>query len=57
MSLAATSISWSIPNSTLMRERPSELLEFINLMPSTPAMRSSIICVIRVSTMDADAPE
>ena len=56
MSLAAASTSRSTSNSTVIRERPSSLRDSMNRMPSTPAIRSSTISVIRVSTTFAAAP-
>ena len=55
-SLAALSISRDSSNSTLILERPSRLLERMVLIPSMPAMASSIGCVILVSTTAAEAP-
>ena len=56
ISFAAASISCVTSNSMLIRERPSEDVEEINLIPSTPEIRSSITSVIRVSTVCAEAP-
>ena len=56
MSLAALSTSRSMLNSMLMRERPSSLVDSTVRMPSTPAMRSSMTWVMRVSTTAAAAP-
>jgi hypothetical protein len=56
MSSAAASRSRDRANSTVTRERPSSLDEEIVRIPSTPTMRSSIICVMRVSTTAAEAP-
>jgi hypothetical protein len=55
-SLTAPSTSRPVSNSTVTVESPSSLVEAINSMPSTPAMRSSISSVMRVSTTLADAP-
>ncbi len=55
-SLAASSTERPGSNSRLMLERPSVLCEVILVMPSSPATRSSITCVILVSTTSADAP-
>ena len=56
MSLAAASTSRPIVNSMVMSLTPSRLDDSMYSMPSTPAMRSSMISVIRVSTTDAAAP-
>ncbi len=56
ISLAAPSTSRSMLNSTVIRERPSMLDDAMVLMPSTPAMLSSINSVMRVSTTLAAAP-
>ena len=55
-SFDAASISLDKSNSILIDERPLRLLDSIFLIPSMPLMRSSINCVIRVSTIDAEAP-
>src|SRR3972149_2350423 len=53
---AAASTSRSVLNSTLMAERPSRELERSVSIPSRPAIRSSMTCVILFSTMAAPAP-
>ncbi len=55
-SLAAPSMSRSMLNSMVMAERPSSLTDSMVSMPSTPDTRSSISCVMRVSTTFAEAP-
>ena len=55
-SLAADSMSRSRPNSIVMRERSSWLLERSVSTPSRPATWFSMTCVIFVSTTDAEAP-
>ncbi len=55
-SFAASSTERSGANSRLMFERPSMLCEVILVTPSSPATRSSITCVIFVSTTSAAAP-
>ena len=56
MSLVAASMLRSALNSTVMSERSSRELDSIFSMPSRPAIRSSISCVIFSSTMLAPAP-
>ena len=56
MSLAAPSMSRPGSNSTVTRLRPSSELLVMKRMPSTPAIRSSMISVMRVSTIAAEAP-
>lgn len=55
-SFAASSTERDGSNSRLMLERPSRLCEVIFVTPSMPATRSSMTCVILVSTTSADAP-
>ncbi len=56
MSLAAESISRPMENCIVTLDSPSTDDDSINSMPSIPEMRSSIISVMRVSTIFAGAP-
>ncbi len=55
-SFAASSTGRPGSNSRLMLDRPSTLWDVIFVTPSSPATRSSITCVILVSTTSAEAP-
>ncbi len=55
-SLAAPSMSRSMANSMVIADRPSSLTDSMVRIPSTPEIRSSMSCVIRVSTTLAEAP-
>ena len=55
-SLAAASTSRLTSNSMRTCERSSSLSDSILRMPSMPATESSMICVILVSMIAADAP-
>ena len=55
-SLAASSMSRSAIELESMLERPSTLCEVSLVTPSRPATRSSMTCVILVSTTSAEAP-
>ena len=55
-SFAASSMSRSSVNSSWIIDTPSSLLELMASSPAMPAMRSSIGCVMRVSTTAAEAP-
>ena len=53
---ASGKAKYATPNSILIDDRPLLLVEEIFFIPSIPLMRSSSNWVIRVSTIDAEAP-
>ena len=55
-SFVAASMSLSSSNSIEILERPTRLLELIDLTPSIPLILSSNSCVTLLSTIAADAP-